>query len=321
MLTAPLIILGQILAFAVAAGLNLYATVALVGIAVRLGWIAGLPPGVQGIENPIVLGTAAALYIIEFLVDKIPHVDTVWDAVHTIVRPIAGGVLVYAALSEASLAFQLGGALLAGVTALGAHGIKAGLRLIVNIKPKKALNAFISIMEDVFAIALAVAALMYPVIALAIAAAAVPFVLLAGPKLWRAAALAVRALEARVRGFFGRKEWRDTDALPRNLRNAIAPPALGRGKPRVARAALRGVKGVGSYRNGWVVLCDGQPVFVYASMMRAKVLPLPKMSDPHIRRGVWTDAVEFKCSSSSCTLFLLKDGPAAELAVAELTAI
>ena len=318
MLTAPLVVLGQLLAFAFAAGLNLYATVALVGIAVRLDWIAGMPPGVQGVDNPIVLGTAAALYFVEFFVDKIPYADTVWDAIHTIIRPLAAGVLVFAALSEADLAWQLGGALLAAFTALGAHGIKAGLRLILNIRPKKALNAVVSLIEDVAAVSLSIAAMMYPVVALVVAAVSLPVVLLGGAQTWRASFLGLRALVARVRGFFGYKAWRDTDALPRRYRAVIAAPAIGRGKPRVARAALRGVKGVGSYKSGWVVLCDDQPVFVYLSMLRPKAMPLPHLDEPSIKRGIWTDAVEFKTSNSTCTLFLLKDGPSPELAISEI---
>lgn len=318
MITAPLIVLGQILGFAFAAGLNLYATIALVGITVRLGLIGGLPPGVQGIANPIVLGTAAVLYFVEFLVDKVPYADTVWDVVHTVVRPVAAAALVAAALGEASLPIQFGAAVLAGVVALGAHGLKAGLRLILNIRPRKALNFTVSLIEDLFAVAIAIAVLMYPVAALTLAAVAVPFTLLAGPRLWRAGVLAVRALIARLRGFFGRREWRDTDALSPRLRAVIEPPRPGRGKPRVTRAALRGVKGIGSYKNGWVVLCDDAPIFVYLSMLRARSIPMPALNEAQVHRGIWTDTVEFKQADQSCTLFLLKDGPSGEAALAEL---
>jgi hypothetical protein len=320
-ITAPLIVLGQILGFAFAAGLNLYATVALVGLATRLGWIAGLPPAVQGVENPIVLLTAAALYFAEFIIDKFPYADTVWDVVHTIIRPVAAALLVWAALSEASLPVELGAALLAFLVALGAHGLKAGLRLILNIRPRKAVNAMVSLTEDVFAVVMAVAVLMYPVIALGLASAAVPLMLLFGPRLWRAGVLALHAFAARMRGFFGRAEWRDSDALPARLRGVLDPPQLGRGKPRALRAAMRGVKGVGSYKNGWVVLSDGQPVFVYLSLLRPRRLNLPDLSDVQIRRGIWTDTVEFSCSANNCTLFFLKDGPPADLAVAEIRAI
>jgi hypothetical protein len=192
------------------------------------------------------------------------------------------------------------------------------LRLIVNVRPRKLVNAVISISEDVFAVAVAVAVLMYPIAALVLVASALPFTLLGGPKLWRAGVLAMRALAARLRGFFGHADWRDTDDLPPRLRALVAAPALGRAKPRVARAALRGVKGIGSYKNGWLVLTDGRPTFVYLSLLRPRTLTLPQLETPELHRGLWTDTVDFTCANSRCTLFLLKDGPRADLAMAEL---
>ena len=319
MITAPLVVLGQILGFSFAAGLNLYATICLIGIATRFGSIAALPPAVQGVSNPVVLGTAAVLYFVEFLVDKIPYADTIWDLLHTIIRPLAAAMLVAAALAEASLPVQIAAAVLAGMTALGAHGLKAGLRLILNLRPKKVVNATISVLEDIFAVAVAVAVLMYPVAARVLVAVALPVSLLSGPRLWRAGVLAMRAATARVRGFFGRKGWRDADDMPPRLRALVATPEVGRPKPRVARAALRGMKGVGSYKNGWLVLAEGGLSFVYLSMLRARSLSLTRMEGPEIRRGLWTDSVDFKCADSKCTLFLLKDGPRADIALSELS--
>jgi hypothetical protein len=269
-ITAPLIVLGQILGFAFAAGLNLYATIVLMGLAARLGWIAGLPPAVQGINNLIVIVTAAVLYVCEFFIDKVPHADTVWDVVHTIIRPVAAALLVAAALGEASWPIRVGGAVLAGFVALGSHGAKAGLRLILNTRPKKLVNTLISVLEDICAVAIAIAVLMYPVAALVVVGGALLVTLLFGPRLWRAGVLAMRALVARMRGFFDRADWRDTDALPARLRTALSPVPLGRGKPRVARAALCGMKGVASYKNGWIVLEEGQPRFVYLSLLRPR---------------------------------------------------
>jgi hypothetical protein len=312
------VVLGQILGVAFGAGLNLYATIAFLGLAVRLGWIAGLTPALYGLSNPVVLTTAALLYAVEFFIDKIPYADTFWDAMHTIIRPVAVAVLVYAALGEASLPLQLGGAAFGGLIALAAHGTKAGLRLILNIRPKKVRTAFISVLEDVCAVALAAASLMYPVAALAVVVVALPFLALAGPRLWRAGTLALRALIARVRGFFGLRGWREPAQLPSSLRNMIETTELGRRQPRVMRAALKGLRGVGSYKNGWIVITDGAPVFVYLSLLGARRLPLPVVSQAELRRGVWTDVVEFMDGGSSCTVFLLKDGPPAEIALAEL---
>ena len=318
MITAPLVVLGQILGVALGAGLNLYATIFFLGVAIRLGWIAGLTPAVYGLANPIVLVTAALFYLLEFFVDKVPYADTVWDAIHTIIRPVAVAVLVYAALGEASVPLQVTGAALAGLVALAAHGGKAGLRLILNVRPKKVRTAFISGLEDVCAVALAAASLMYPVAALIVAAAAIPLFAVGGPRLWRAGVLAVRALDARLRGFFGTRGWRNTEQLPGRARGVIALPALGRAQPLVLRAALKGVRGVGPYKNGWIVISDGTPVFVYLSLLGAKRLVLPVISQAELRRGLWTDTLEINDAGARCTVFLLKDGPPAELALAEL---
>ena len=318
MITAPLVVLGQILGVAFGAGLNLYASIAFLGLAIRLGWIAGLPPGLYGLGNPIVLVTASVLYAFEFFIDKVPYADTAWDAIHTIIRPVAVAVLVFAALGEASLPLQLSGAALAGVVALAAHGVKAGLRLILNTRPHKVRTVFISLLEDVCAVALAAAALMYLVAALIVAAAALPIIALAGPRLWRAGVLAVRAFDARLRGFFGTKGWRNADQLPARAARMVTAPELGRGQPRVVRAALKGLKGVGPYKNGWIVISDDQPVFVYLSLLGARRLALPAVSEAELRRGLWTDTVEIFHAGNSCTVFLLKDGPPAEIALAEL---
>jgi hypothetical protein len=88
----------------------------------------------------------------------------------------------------------------------------------------------------------------------------------------------------------------------------------------VARAALCGLKGVASYKNGWLVLCDKQPVFVYESLLRARSMPLPAVVNPQVRHGIWTDTVEFGNGKGKYKLVLLKDGPAAETAIAELHA-
>jgi hypothetical protein len=317
-ITAPLIVLGQILGVAFGAGLNLYATIAFLGLATQLGWIAGLTPALYGLSNPIVLVTAAVLYALEFFIDKVPYADTAWDAIHTIIRPVAVAMLVFAALGEASPALQISAAALAGTVALAAHGVKAGLRLILNARPKKVRTAFISLFEDVCAVALAAAALMYPVAALIVAGATIPLIALTGPRLWRAGVLAVRAFDARLRGFFGTKGWRHPDQLPARAARMVIAPEIGRGQPRVVRAALKGLKGVGPYKNGWIVISDNEPVFVYLSLLGARRLALPALSKAELKRGLWTDTVEINHAGSSCTVFLLKDGPPAEIALAEL---
>src|SRR5215203_6478953 len=96
-----LIFLGRTLGFSFAAGINLYATVALLGLASRYGWVA-LPPEYQVFDNSWIIGTALFLYAIEFFADKIPWIDSAWDTLHTFIRPLGGALIALTALGEAS---------------------------------------------------------------------------------------------------------------------------------------------------------------------------------------------------------------------------
>src|ERR1041385_2384514 len=120
----PLEALGLALGAGFSSGLNLYATVATLGLLGRFG-ILHLPPSLQVVTHPVVLGVALVLYVAEFLADKIPYFDTVWDAVHTFVRPPAAAVIAYGAAAAISPEWRWAAALLAGGVALTAHGTKA----------------------------------------------------------------------------------------------------------------------------------------------------------------------------------------------------
>src|SRR5687768_9074212 len=102
-LTAPLVVLGQLTAASFAGGLNLYLTVALIGISARLNLIPVLPPGLHGLENVLLIASALLLYLIEFIVDKVPHADSVWDALHTVIRPLGTALLAALALDAAPI--------------------------------------------------------------------------------------------------------------------------------------------------------------------------------------------------------------------------
>jgi len=147
----PIETLGLALGAGFSSGLNLYAIVATLGLLQRLG-IVHLPQGLQVLTHPIVLGIAIVLYLIEFFADKIPYVDTVWDAVHTFIRPPAAALLAFAATGGAAPEWRWGAALLAGGVALTSHGTKASTRAAVNSVPEPFSNWALSIGEDVLAV-------------------------------------------------------------------------------------------------------------------------------------------------------------------------
>jgi len=143
--------LGLALGAGFSSGLNLYATVATLGLLQRFG-VLHLPPGLQVLSHPWVLAIAIALYFLEFFADKIPYFDTFWDALHTFIRPPAAALLTFAAAGGAPPEWRWAAALLAGGVALTSHGTKASARAAVNTTPEPFSNWFLSFGEDVLAV-------------------------------------------------------------------------------------------------------------------------------------------------------------------------
>ena len=157
----PLQTLGLALGAGFSSGLNLYATIATLGLLERYG-IIHLPGSLQVLSHPWVLRIALALYAIEFLADKIPYVDTVWDAVHTLIRPPAAALLAYGATVAAPAEWRWSAALLAGGVALTSHSTKASTRAAVNTSPEPFSNWLLSLGEDALAVWLTWMATVHP---------------------------------------------------------------------------------------------------------------------------------------------------------------
>ena len=165
--------MGRTMGFSFAAGINLYATVAILGLASRYGWVA-LPPQYQAFNNPWIIGGAIALYLVEFVADKIPWVDSMWDAVHSVSRPVGGAAIAVATLGDNSPMAETMVALIGGALAASTHFSKAGTRVMANASPEPFTNWALSLGEDAFVVGLGLLALKYPA-----AAAVVVFVCLA----------------------------------------------------------------------------------------------------------------------------------------------
>lgn len=176
--------LGRTMGFSLAAGVNLYATVAILGLASRYGWVQ-LPEQFHVFDNPWIIGAAGVLYAIEFVADKIPWVDSIWDSVHTLIRPIGGAVIAVASLGDASPTLTGLIALVGGFVAASGHATKAGTRIAANTTPEPFSNWFLSLAEDVFVIGLSFISLKYPVIALVVSLAIVIVIVLAARSIWK----------------------------------------------------------------------------------------------------------------------------------------
>lgn len=143
-------LLAVALGLACLAGINLYLTVFATGLAIHFHWIT-LAPAYQSLEvlgNPVIVTIAGILYFLEFFADKIPWIDSAWDAVHTIIRPIGGALLAIQVLGHPSPTFTVIVALLAGGTSLIAHTAKAATRLASNTSPEPFSNIGLSLGED-----------------------------------------------------------------------------------------------------------------------------------------------------------------------------
>jgi hypothetical protein len=159
--------LGFMLGTSFASGLNLYATVAALGLLDRFD-LVDLPASLEILSNPIVLVVATALYVVEFVADKIPYVDNIWDVVHTFIRPPAAALLGYAAIGNVPESWRVAAALLAGTVALTSHGTKASTRVAVNASPEPFSNSVVSLGEDGLALFLAWLAAAHPLVAVVI---------------------------------------------------------------------------------------------------------------------------------------------------------
>jgi hypothetical protein len=158
----PLETLALALGTGFSSGLNLYATVATLGLLQRFG-IVHLPQAMQVVAHPWVIGIAVALYLVEFFADKIPYLDTLWDTIHTFIRPPAAALLAYAAAGGAAPEWRWGAALLAGGVALTSHGTKASARAAVNTSPEPFSNWALSFGEDLLAVWLSWLASAHPI--------------------------------------------------------------------------------------------------------------------------------------------------------------
>ena len=196
-----------------ASGINLYATILVLGILANTGYIQ-LPPDLQIVADPLVLMAAGLMYFVEFFADKTPGVDTGWDAIHTFVRIPAGAALAAGAVGYVHPAAALAAALVGGGLAAGTHATKAGTRVIINSSPEPVTNWVASITEDVAVIVGLWTALHYPWVFVILMVAFIVLMIWLLPKLWRA----VKVLFHKIRSWLGGSKPEESEPKP--------PPAL-----------------------------------------------------------------------------------------------
>lgn len=215
-------LLSVALGLAALAGLNLYLTVFATGLAVHYHWIT-LGTQYQSLAvlgHPLVLVISGVLFALEFFADKIPWIDSIWDAVHTIIRPIGAVLLAIQVLGHPSPAFTVVVALLAGTTALAAHTAKATTRLVSNTSPEPFSNIGLSLGEDAAVIGGLALIYHHPLVALAVIAAALAAFFYFAPRFLRAAKAKLWLVWRKLNEPAGA---RSLERLPLDLPKQLAP--------------------------------------------------------------------------------------------------
>ncbi|MCI0545878.1 MAG: DUF4126 domain-containing protein [Candidatus Rokubacteria bacterium] len=311
-----LYLLGTAMGLGFVAGVNLYATILSVGLALRLGLIH-LPGGLHGLTvlaDPAVLAVAGLLYTVEFFADKVPWVDSAWDVIHTFIRPLGAAIIAAAAIGQVDPGLELACILLAGGAALSTHATKAGVRLAVNGSPEPFSNIGLSLAEDVLVVAGTWLALSHPVLMGAVALLFGLVFLALAPRLVRVLRVMVRALVGLVRRGLGRGAAPDEliDALPAD-HTALLPPRVGAARD---ECAVRGsaVRGLPVPRNqlGFLCLVGEELLFVTRRGFRVRGYPidLARVEEIRARGGLMFDRLTFCAGPRQIQIALFKDGTA-----------
>lgn len=183
-----------------ASGINLYAAIFMLGYMGMTGNI-DLPPGLEILMDPMVMLVAGFMYCVEFFADKVPGVDTGWDAIHTFIRIPAGAILAASAIGDIGIGAELAAGILGGTLAAGSHITKAGTRVLINTSPEPFSNWFASIGEDVVVIVGLWAALYHPVLFIVLLIIFILLMIWLLPKIWRG----IKKVFGFIRRLFGGK--------------------------------------------------------------------------------------------------------------------
>lgn len=181
-----------------ASGINLYAALLVLGLGGSTGHI-DLPSELIFLEDPLVIGAAGLMYLVEFVADKTPGVDTGWDAIHTFVRIPAGAMLAAGAVGDVTPALEIAAGILGGGVAATSHATKAGTRMLINTSPEPVTNWTASISEDILVIAGLWTALNYPIVFLALFVLFILLTIWLLPKLW----FLIKAVLLKIGQFLG----------------------------------------------------------------------------------------------------------------------
>jgi len=281
--------LATLLPLSLTSGINIYATVLVVGLSIRFHWVTDTPANLDVLSSWPIIIVAALLYIIEFVADKIQVVDNIWDIIHTFIRPVGAAIIGLAILGKVDPVLGVLGSLVAGGIALASHGGKASARMALNVvsPAENITNIAVSIAEDVAAGGLAFLALKYPYAASFIAILLLGLILLFTPILLRWLLFYLRAIAARF-----------SSIGQRGVQSDPLPPAhmvfLNHQPPELAvRGKAQGIRGAGG-SNGFVSLWNDNLMFTYDRWGKSRRWTVPRERIPaaYLQHRVLMDVLE-----------------------------
>ncbi len=305
---------GSIAGLGLASGVNLYATVLVIGLGTRLGLLQLNPAlaHLQILSDPVVLAVAGVAYLAEFLADKIPWVDSAWDSLHTFIRPVGAALLGATAIGAVDPAAKTVAALLCGGVALSGHSTKAGIRLLANHSPEPLTNVGLSLGEDILAVGGTFAALQYPIATLLVLGLFLILFLAFAPRL-------LRLLRAEVSGirFLLKKLLSSPAALPSPLVETLPENyrtfAEKRGLLHNLRCCLPCVIGAGvngiRHAAAFFCLSEERAFLLTRRWFRVREVPLDltRSEAQHFESRLFFDELRWHSNGKRRTLFFYKE--------------
>jgi hypothetical protein len=305
-------LLGSVAGLGLMAGMRLYATILAVGLSVRLGFVA-LDPGVAHLAvlaSTPVLVTAGIAYLLEFLADKIPWIDSLWDSIHTFVRPLGAAVLGATAVGSVNPALQIFAILICGGTAAASHATKAGTRILANHSPEPFSNVALSFSEDFLALLGTWFSLKHPQIMFAIAALLLLLFMWIAPRYFRLLRVEVHALRALIEKY---TSGSSRQSLGKSMPDKYEAYLGKRFNPAALEFAMKCVafKGVGGlrYSLGYLVFAQGHLVFLTRRWCRFRIYEArgDSVTDLEYMKGLFLDVVSFVDGKGPRSFFFFKD--------------
>jgi hypothetical protein len=303
--------LAGVLGLSLTSGINLYATVAVVGLVTKFELIHGLPPEFQAFNNDFIIVLAILLYSCEFLADKIPAFDSVWDSVHTAIRPFGAALIAMTVVGEAGPTVEICAGLLGASLGLATHTAKAGTRLVVNTSPEPFSNAALSVGEDLAVAGIAVLVMSHPYLSLVVSLTIVILLVRYGPGLWRGAVLILKAVTTRVVSAFSTEAQVSlTSFVPDAIQQVVDARIVREEKIEVSqRCHARKVRGCGWNKRGYLIVTDRRVLFAFRRFFRTRTVEwnIADLEKAELNRRFLMDLLRIKGRGKFSSYIFLKN--------------